>query len=100
MTLHDRIAARNPLGITLDDAHQLCLWTFCTLDVLPPELRAEPLDRATLAETFSRLARQGHVNSPDPAITAPAYWDALIDQLLNGGRELDRDFRTRIPSLL
>lgn len=100
MTLHDRIAARNPHGITLEDAHQLCLWTFCTLDVLPPELRAEPLDRATLAKIFSRLARRGYVDSPDPAITSPSYWDSLISQLLTQSRELDRDFRTRIPSLL
>jgi len=100
MPLAERIAARNPRGLSLEDASQLCLWIFCTLDVLPSELRSEPLGRIELAETFSRLAREGLVNTSDRAPSSPAYWDSLIDQLLANGIALDRDFRAQFPSLL
>lgn len=100
MPLHDRIAARNPHGLSLQDASQLCLWIFCTLDVLPPDLRSPPLGRSELAETFSQLTREGLVNTSDCNISSPAYWNALIDQLLTNKIALDHDFRARLPSLL
>lgn len=59
MKIEDAIAKAYPKGMSYDDAAQLCLQLYTTLDGIPKELIEEPMSKERIAELFSSLNRQG-----------------------------------------
>lgn len=59
MKLEDAIANAYPMGLSYDDAAQLCLQIYRTLDDIPQQLIEEPLTKNRIAEMFSSLNRRG-----------------------------------------
>lgn len=92
------IRLKNPSGLSLCNAHQLCLWLFSVLDVRPIEYRDIPLGREELSIMFSALARDGYIRVPGTiandggVITGRNYWDKLIDDLMFKRVSLDEEF--------
>jgi hypothetical protein len=100
MNYYDQLVRRNPEGISQQDAVQLILWSFCSLDVLPSELRAEVLGRQELVSIFSRLTKDGIIREKDQGnVASLEYWDSLINDFMSGKLELDQSFPSKIPSL-
>ncbi len=96
MDLYNRLLTRNPVGLSHQDATQLLLWTFCTLDVPPPGLRHEELGRRELADIFSRRARAGKIKGGRQAdIASPYYWNSCIDEFMSGRLQLEQNFPVR-----
>ena len=61
MDLHRYIQNGIPEGLRYNEAAQLCLRLYCTLDGLPEELHAE-CTKDGLADVFSKLAGEGFLN--------------------------------------
>ena len=85
------------------DAQQLFLLLYCTLDVLPREMRSGPLGRKELSQTVSKLAADGLLQpgadeegrktyQPMGDISDENAREKLIDDLLLQRIELDWDF--------
>lgn len=70
ISLEDSIAEAFPSGITYDDAAQLCLRLFCTVDGIPSFLHQQ-CTKDNLATAFAYLAATGAVVG-DP-VTAALY---------------------------
>ncbi len=100
-TLYDHICSRNSGGLAYEDAVQLFLWIYCTLDVLPPALRTLPIGRDVLVATFERLTEDGvivgfPVKALNPTKIVEPHWRVLVDDLLSKRIALDQNFRARI----
>ena len=59
MKIEEAIAKAYPNGLSYDDAAQLCLQIYTTLDGVPKELIEEPMTKERIAELFSSLNRRG-----------------------------------------
>ena len=104
MSLYEHISNKNPNGLPFEDAKQLCLLLYCTLDPLPPSIRSNRIGRHELAKTFSRLAAAGEITGCkslsaadlEPLHCNPSdvkFWNQLIDDLLHKKVILDIDFK-------
>jgi hypothetical protein len=97
-SLYQTLRDANPDGIPSDEAVQLFLWTFCTKDVLPVELRKLPLTKEVLAETFQRLTSDGLIRGAHPDADnerSSPDWNGLVREFLLKRVELDDTFRLR-----
>jgi hypothetical protein len=57
------LMTRLPDGLSYDDAAQLCLRLYCTVDGVPQRLL--PLSKEVLGDTFGKLAGAGWVRDDD-----------------------------------
>ena len=105
--LFERICQKCEAGIPYHEAVQFLLWVYCTLDVLPTELRGVRLSRQDLCGLLSRLGALGTIilEPPGPGgrtafgaddVAQPGHWDTLIARLLRKELSLDQSFPTRI----
>jgi len=105
-SLYEHLLVKNPNGITLKDAKNICLLLYCTLDPLPLAMRSNQIGRDELTETFSRLASAGKITEwestrgpdRDSTICDPSktgFWNQLIDDLLVKKVTLDMDFQNK-----
>lgn len=102
MKLYKHLAAENPEGIALDDAIQLIVGIFCTLDVLPINFRDEVLGRSELSAIFAQLARDGLIQDSKLASNAHTseFWNSVIDGFMSGLVELNADYREKAALLI
>lgn len=111
MDLFEHIITKNPYGITSEDARQLFLWLYCTLDLLPEPIRHLQLSRKELVQTFTKLGVEGKITPVKGVLTEEIldpinlpgnakYWEGLIDQLLHNVISLDWNFKARGSALL
>lgn len=70
MDLQRYIQNKIPEGLQYNEAVQLCLRLYCSLDGLPEELHAE-CTKDGLADTFSKLVSKGLLN--DAPLTPSIY---------------------------
>lgn len=70
MNLETYIAETFPEGLSYNDAAQLCLRLYCTVDDLPAALH-EQCSKDGLAEAFAHLARRGFLS--DQPLAAVLY---------------------------
>lgn len=102
--LHKRICEKNPNGLPYEEAAQLFLWTYITLDILPVDLRGEILSRKVLEETFELLEREKMiVGIPiNDGSLIPKYLPITLvfDLLIKGHIELDKQFEKRVNKYL
>jgi hypothetical protein len=101
--LYDHIATKNPEGLPYSEALQMFIWVYCVTDILPLSLRAVPVGREELVESFRQLARDGfiHALGPiDPGINSSSHWDKVIADLLANRISLDPQFPTRARQYL
>ena len=91
--LYDYVFAKNPDGLVYDEAVQLFIWIYSTLDVLPVELRAVPMGREYLVETFEQLSFQGLIRSPTSH--GSSHWNHIIEDFLSMRVSLDPSFPDR-----
>jgi hypothetical protein len=102
--LHKRICEKNPNGLPYDEAVQLFLWTYITLDILPVDLRGEILSRKVLVETFELLDREEmivRIPINDGSLIAKYLPITVLFDLLKKGRiELDKQFAKRVNKYL
>ena len=96
--LYEHLKKKNPYGIPYLDAAQLLLWAYCTLGILPTELRGEGLGRQELVQVFRKLTEDGVIIDPPPLEVGPArdMWEGVLDSLLDGRVHLDPTFPARI----
>lgn len=102
-SLYEAIRSRNPHGLPYKEAVQLFLWTFCTTDFLPENLKREPLGKERLIEIFEALTADGFVlQLPTADIETPhgsgviVEWAGLIGAFLSEKIQLDEDFLERV----
>jgi hypothetical protein len=97
--LYAHLKKKNQSGIPYDDAIQLMLWLFCTLDMLPPELRTHRLGRQELANVFETLAQDGLIvgcpSGSSTSVDGLPVWGTLVDDFLAKRIALDTSFPTR-----
>jgi hypothetical protein len=104
MDLFDHLMKKNPSGIGSEDAKQLFLWLYCTLDLLPKRFRHLKLGRPELVQLFTRIASESKILVSDDAtrdsIKTREFWEDLVDQLLRNKISLQRDFPSRVATFL
>ncbi len=99
--LHSHLRRKNPDGIPIQDAVQLFVWVYCTLDVLPPQLRKAPLGRKELVGAFGKLTEDGLIICPEKGEPIPTGgWDAVVQDILADRVRPDPAFLARIGSYL
>jgi hypothetical protein len=76
-----------------DEAIQLCLFIFCTVEYLPTELKEIKWDRAKISTEFSILSQQGLISNPDDKATSASYWNDVITQFMMNKIERREAFR-------
>ncbi len=100
-TLYQAIRVRNTDGLPYEEAVQLFLWTFCTLDFLPAPLKNEPISKEELIEVFERLTVDGLILLPKPdepevpRKPLPIEWANLVKAFLLKEVRLDDSFLDR-----
>ncbi len=93
--LLEHLAAKNPKGLSLDNATQINLLIFCTLHHLPAHLKSLRLGRPELSLVFSTLSRRGLIHNYIPEMDDGAYWNQQFYDLLKGKLALRRGFGDR-----
>ena len=92
--LYAALLQKNPQGFSQEEAIQIFLWLYCTVDILPEHLRDLHIGRNELEATFQQLAREGFISSGPTS--DELRWDGLINALLSQKIDLDLGFRDRI----
>jgi hypothetical protein len=64
------------------EAEQYIFAIFCTLDVLPLELRATRWDRTALAHEFIELTTEGMIEGDANERTSESFWNHVIDHFI------------------
>ncbi|WP_020407618.1 hypothetical protein [Hahella ganghwensis] len=85
MNLKSYIKKAFPEGMTYNDAAQLCLQLYCSLDGVPEPLHPQ-CTRDTLSETFAQLAQEGNIKGP---ALESAYYGANFHQVEDKGHWLE-----------
>ncbi len=109
--LFKHISETSKGAIPYNDAVQLMLWIYCTLEVLPRQFRDLRLSRAELAALFSKLSAVGKVEIEPVATACDAtaaaddptqqeHWDRLISKLLLKEIPLEEAFRAKLTIYL
>ena len=105
--LYAHIVCKCKEPIPYDDAVQMFLWLFCTLDILPPSMRHLVLTRSVLASTFAELARNGRIDFhceenrlDEENLRSSEHWEELISDLLHKRIQLSQEFRARASQYL
>jgi hypothetical protein len=80
--LHTYIDSRFGRPLTGSEAEQFIFAIFCTLDVLPAELRATRWDRTTLTHEFVELTNEGMIKGDTNELTSESFWNHVIDRFL------------------
>lgn len=94
-----RALANRNSPIAYDDAVQIFLSLYCTLDVLPEDFPVEELSAETLVEIFEELSAQGLVDrSTEPS--SQVAWADLSRAFLSGCITHDESFRERLGTFL
>lgn len=101
-TLADHLRQKNRTGLAYEDAVQLFLWMYCSIDVVPDAFRSEAVSKASLVRTFEELTQSGFVRKPggENASSAEISWRDMVDALLSHRVQLDQAFRARIGQLV
>ncbi len=81
-----------------DDAIQLCLTIFCTLDFLPDDLKEIEWDRSKISSEFSLLAQQGLITEIDKNAEAESYWNEMITHFMTGKLKLRESFKAALKN--
>ena len=105
MSLEVYISESFENGLQYNDAAQLCLRLFCTVDNVPAKFHAE-CSKANLSIIFANLSVNGVVleNNSDAAayqaesygITETQHWLAVIDSIFKVGDTVDSDIGNRL----
>lgn len=101
-TLADYLRQKNPTGLSYEDAVQLFLWMYCSIEVVPDTFRSEAVSKTSLVRTFEELTQSGVIhkrvgtNAPSTEIS----WPDMVDALLSHRVQLDQGFRARISQFL
>lgn len=103
--VYRRLRSKNPAGIPYEEAVQLFLAMFCTLDFLPNELRNCVLGRSELVELFSTLELEKFMVDSPPSLNDETHrrecrprWNELIDNLLTGKIQRQPNFTIIAPN--
>jgi len=101
-TLAEYLRQKNPTGLPYEDAMQLFLWMYCSIDVVPDAFRSEDaVSKAALVRTFEELTRSGFIRKPTSTTHSPEIpWPEMVDALLSNRVQPDWEFRTRIGQFL
>jgi len=94
-----------------EEAVQLMLWLYCSVELLPEKFRDLPLSRENLAFLFSKLSSRGIISLPEDLrsglpeplhhrpgtsdASEPDHWEGHIWRLLRKKVELDDSFPVR-----
>lgn len=74
-TLFNFLNQKLPNTVNYDELSNLCYALFCTLDILPENLRTLKVSKEILAETFAKLTREKKVFSvPSEDIHIQIHW--------------------------
>ena len=93
MTLLSNFVNSNFGGsICAEDAEQLAVTVFCSLDYLPESFRDVIWDRTRIADEFASLAQEGYLAAATTAHESPDYWSSTIDRFMSGGIKIDYSF--------
>jgi hypothetical protein len=98
MELQDYISSAFPQGLSYNDAAQLCLRLYCTLDGVPAELHTQ-CNKDNLSEVFARLSSGGFVNGSTTlatlygasfhSVTDKGHWVEVIASIFKKGDTVD-----------
>ncbi|WP_435263813.1 hypothetical protein [Tenacibaculum sp. nBUS_03] len=77
--LYDYLVSELPNSVDFKDLYNLCFSLFCTLDILPDQLRSLKINKDVLAKTFSKLSITKNI----PGYSNEKNWIEQIDGFLN-----------------
>jgi hypothetical protein len=89
--IYNIIKNKNPSGISIDEATQLFILLYCTLDFLPEEVRNLKLEQVELVEVFKGLNQDVFFHGPGLL----PNWDQLVNLFLDRKVSIDPDFIKR-----
>lgn len=74
--LYEYLNPRLPNIINYEDLHNLYYTLFCTLDILPDNLKSLKLSKEVLAKTFSKLSSEKNITKLESNcnLTDENYW--------------------------
>jgi len=109
VTLERHIERVFPEGLSYQDAAQLCLRLYSSVDGVPARLHSE-CSKDGLAETFARLAQRGLVNTPAleaalyganfHAVQEKGHWVEVIASIFKKGGTVDAQAGARLAARL
>jgi hypothetical protein len=109
MELQDYISRAFPEGLSYNDAAQLCLRLYCTLDGVPTELHTQ-CNKETLSEVFARLASAGFVKGGTTlatlygasfhSVTDKGHWVEVIASIFKKGDTVDASVASTLAQTL
>ena len=90
-----------PAGIAFQDAAQICMRLYATLDGIPPNLHIAT-SRERLSDAFAILGARGWIHNPPPDvdISSRAFWSGVVASVTAPGRwvlDFDGAERLMIP---
>lgn len=109
MGLQDCISDAFPEGLSYNDAAQLCLRLYCTVDGVSDELHAQ-CNKDTLSEVFASLAGCGFIKGNTLAaslyganfhsITDKGHWVEVIASIFKKGDTVDASVANMLAQTL
>ena len=98
MELQEYISGAFPEGLSYNDAAQLCLRLYCTLDGVPAELHTQ-CNKDNLSEVFARLAGVGFIKGSTTlsslygarfhSVSDKGHWVEVIASIFKKGDSVD-----------
>lgn len=98
MKLHHYIEEAFVDGLTYDEAAQLCLHIYCSVDGLP-EMLKEQCSKDNLAETFAALSASGFIKGSIAGsafyganfheVSEKGHWVEVVASILKNGKSVD-----------
>lgn len=82
--LYNYLNSKLPISVDYKELYNLCFSLFCTLDILPEELRSLKITKGVLTHTFMKIATIKNVAE----CTTESDWIYQIDNFL----KLDNNF--------
>jgi len=83
---------------TSEEARQLAFLIFCTVELLPTDLRGLRWDRTMIASEFVAASKEGMIGDASEEMQNPAYWSAAIDDFLLHSYKVDHTISSRLSS--
>lgn len=105
MNLSQTILKAFPEGFAYNEAAQLCLRLYCSVEGVPEQLHAE-CTKSNLALVFAQLASEGYINTPPieaalyganfHEVTDEGHWVEVIASIFKKGGTADKDMGSEL----
>ena len=109
MELQEYISRVFPQGLSYNNAAQLCLRLYCTLDGVPTELHTQ-CNKDNLPEVFARLATGGFIKGSTTlaslygasfhSVTDKGHWVEVIASIFKKGDTVDASVANSLAQTL